>query len=170
MTFRHIEIGALAGVVGLAIFAGLAVRAKEPPGPDQLVDALNGVFGKHPGNRAAHTKVICWTGLFANSLIGALAISPAVLWENKWVALAMLAAGLLISGAWLIITVQAWSVMRRHEDLVGSFAASCFKHLPNPFADTLSNRARTSICRLLLLVVGIFVLMYLGLGYVRLVL
>jgi hypothetical protein len=109
--------------------------------------------------------------LVANSLIiGALAISPAVLWENKWVALAMLAAGLLISDAWLIITVQGWSVMRRHEDLVGSFAASCFKHLPNPFADTLSNRAQTSICRLLLLVVGIFVLMYLGLDYVRLVL
>jgi catalase len=67
MTFRHIEIGALAGVVGLAIFAGLAVRAQEPPGPDQLVDALNGVFGKHPGDRAAHTKGICWTGLFTPS-------------------------------------------------------------------------------------------------------
>ena len=39
--------------------------------------------------------------LLANSLIiGALAISPAELWENKWVALAMLSAGLLISAAW----------------------------------------------------------------------
>jgi hypothetical protein len=34
--------------------------------------------------------------LLANSLIiGALAISPAALWENKWAALAMLSAGLL---------------------------------------------------------------------------
>jgi hypothetical protein len=107
--------------------------------------------------------------LVANSLIiGALAISPTALWENKWAALAMLAAGLLVSGAWLIITVQGWAVMRRHEDLVGSFAASCFTRLPNPFADTIANRAQASIYRLILLVVGIFVLMYLGLGYVRL--
>lgn len=63
--------------------------------------------------------------LVANSLIiGALAISPTALWENKWAALAMLAAGLLVSFAWLIITIQGWAVMRRHEDLVGSFAAS----------------------------------------------
>ncbi|HKA99461.1 MAG TPA: hypothetical protein VKD02_01675, partial [Methyloceanibacter sp.] len=40
--------------------------------------------------------------LLANSLIiGALTISPAALWENQWAALAMLAAGLLVSGAWL---------------------------------------------------------------------
>jgi len=38
--------------------------------------------------------------LVANSLIiGALAISPTALWENKWTALAVLGAGLLISGA-----------------------------------------------------------------------
>ena len=30
--------------------------------PADLVDALNGVFGKHPGDRAAHTKGICLTG------------------------------------------------------------------------------------------------------------
>ena len=35
--------------------------------------------------------------ILANSLIiGALAISPAELWENKWAALAMLGAGLVI--------------------------------------------------------------------------
>jgi catalase len=32
-----------------------------------LVDALNGVFGKHAGMRAAHTKGICLTGNFAPS-------------------------------------------------------------------------------------------------------
>ena len=38
--------------------------------------------------------------LVANSLIiGALAISPAALWEDKWAALAMIGAGLLISFA-----------------------------------------------------------------------
>jgi catalase len=41
-----------------------ATRAEDPPRPDQLVDALNGVFGKHPGDRAAHTKGICLTGQF----------------------------------------------------------------------------------------------------------
>jgi hypothetical protein len=107
--------------------------------------------------------------LVANSLIiGALAISPTALWENKWAALAMLGAGLLVSFAWLIITIQGWAVMRRHEDLVGSFAASCFTRLPNPFADPIANRAQASIYRLVLLVVGVFVLMYLGLGYIRL--
>lgn len=67
MTFRHIAIGALAGFVGLASFAITATRAQEPPRPDQLVDALNGVFGKHPGDRAAHTKGICLTGNFTPS-------------------------------------------------------------------------------------------------------
>jgi hypothetical protein len=39
----------------------------------------------------------------ANSLIiGALAISPAELWENKWAALAMLGAGLVICAAWFL--------------------------------------------------------------------
>lgn len=48
--------------------------------------------------------------LVANSLIiGALAISPTALWENKWAALAMLAAGLLVSFAWWIITIQGWA-------------------------------------------------------------
>ena len=32
-----------------------------------MVDALNGVFGKHPGDRAAHTKGICLTGTFTPS-------------------------------------------------------------------------------------------------------
>jgi catalase len=32
-----------------------------------LVDALNGLFGKHAGERAAHTKGICLTGRFTPS-------------------------------------------------------------------------------------------------------
>lgn len=45
--------------------------------------------------------------VLANSLIiGALAISPAELWENKWAALAMLGAGLVICAAWFLMTVS----------------------------------------------------------------
>ena len=107
--------------------------------------------------------------VLANSLIiGALAISPAELWENKWAALAMLGAGLVICAAWFLMTVQAWSAMRRHCDLAGSFASSCFAHLPNPFAETVCNREQRGIHRLTLLVIGVFIFMYLGLGYVRL--
>jgi len=105
----------------------------------------------------------------ANSLIiGALAISPTALWQNKWAAVGMLGAGLLISAVWLLITVLAWSVMRRHSEIAGTFASSSFKHLPNPFAETVCNREQTQIYHLILVVIAVFVLMYLGLGYVRL--
>jgi hypothetical protein len=109
--------------------------------------------------------------LVANSLIiGALAISPAALWQNKWAALGMIGAGLLISVAWLLITVLAWSAMKRHRDVAGSFASSSFKHLPNPLAETVCNRAQTQIYHLILVVIVIFMLMYLGLGFIRLAL
>ena len=109
--------------------------------------------------------------LVANSLIiGALAISPTALWQNEWAALGMIGAGLLISLAWLLITVLAWSAMRRHRDVAGSFASSSFKHLPNPLAETVCNRAQTQIYHLILTVIVIFMLMYLGLGLIRIAL
>ena len=108
--------------------------------------------------------------LVANSLIiGALAISPTALWQNKWAALAMIGAGLLISVAWLGITVQGWSAMKRHADLARKFASTYFKHLPNALDETLCDHAQTNIHHLILLVIGVFVLMYVGLGYIRLV-
>ena len=61
MSLKSIAAGVLAGSV---LFAGAIAAAQEPPRPDQLVDALNGVFGKHAGDRAAHTKGICLTGQF----------------------------------------------------------------------------------------------------------
>jgi hypothetical protein len=80
--------------------------------------------------------------ILANSLIiGALAISPAALWENKWAALAMLGADLVICAAWFLMPVEGWSAMRRHCDLAGSFASSCFAHLSNPFNPYTSDRA-----------------------------
>ncbi|HLO24271.1 MAG TPA: catalase family peroxidase [Methyloceanibacter sp.] len=43
-----------------------AVFAADPT-PADLVDALNGVFGKHAGDRAAHAKGFCMTGTFTPS-------------------------------------------------------------------------------------------------------
>ncbi len=63
MAFRHIALGALAGLAWVFAFAAVPSRAQDQPRPDQLVDTLNGVFGKHPGDRAAH-KGICLTGQF----------------------------------------------------------------------------------------------------------
>jgi hypothetical protein len=109
--------------------------------------------------------------LVANSLIiGALAISPTALWQNKWAALAMIGAGLLISAAWLGITLEGWSALKRHADLARRFAATYFKRLPNALDETLCDPAQTNIHHLVLLVIAVFVLMYLGLGYIRLVL
>ena len=108
--------------------------------------------------------------LLANSLIiGSLAISPASLWNSKWATLAMLGAGLVICAAWFLMTIQAWSAMRRHCNLAGSFASSCFGQLPNPFAEIICSREQTQLHRLILLVIGVFILMYLGLAYVRFV-
>jgi hypothetical protein len=64
MTFRRIAVAALAGLVWVFPFTAVSTRAQDQPRPDQLVDALNGVFGKHAGDRAAHTKGICLTGQF----------------------------------------------------------------------------------------------------------
>jgi hypothetical protein len=106
--------------------------------------------------------------LLANSLIvGALAISPTALWQNKWAALAMIGAGLLISAAWLGITLDGWSAMKRHADLARTFASAHFKHLPNALDETLCDPAQTNIHHLVLLVIAVFVLMYLGLGWIR---
>jgi hypothetical protein len=107
--------------------------------------------------------------LLANSLIiGALAISPAALWDNQWAALAMLSVGLLISVAWAGLAVLAWSAIRRHSDIAGKFVAASFAHLPNPFAETICNRAQNRMHYLVLLVIALFMLMYVGLAAIRL--
>ena len=107
--------------------------------------------------------------LLANSLIiGALAISPAALWQSQWAALGMLAAGLLVSGAWFGIAICGWSAMRRHVELAASFASECFQQLPNPLAETVCGRAQDWMHYLILLVIAVFMAMYLGLGFMRL--
>jgi hypothetical protein len=103
--------------------------------------------------------------LVANSLIlSALAISP----THRWPDTALLFAGLLISGVWLVITVEGWSAVHHHATIAGTFAASCFDRLPNPFSSSVYGKAQTRIYRLILGVIALFVLMYLGLGYAHL--
>jgi hypothetical protein len=107
--------------------------------------------------------------LLANSLIiGALAISPTALWDKEWAALAMLSAGLLVSVAWACLTVLAWTSIRRHAEIAGSFASSCFEQLPNPFTEAISTRAQRRMHQLVLLVIAVFMFMYLGLALIRL--
>jgi len=64
--FRSARILLLLGAVALAAAPGAKAEpaAKVPAGPADLVNALNDVFGKHAGQRAAHTKGICLTGTF----------------------------------------------------------------------------------------------------------
>ncbi len=59
--------GALSAFVALALCGSTLAAIAQQPTPADLVDALNEVFGKHPGDRAAHTKGICLTGSFTPS-------------------------------------------------------------------------------------------------------
>jgi hypothetical protein len=107
--------------------------------------------------------------LVANSLIvGALAISPTALWTSRWAPVAMLGAGVLITIVWFLITLRGWSVMRRHAEVASGFVATHYTHLPNPFADDIYRRSSLWIHMLALAMIGIFMLIYLGLGYIRL--
>jgi len=64
-------------VLGLAMLAAPAVGLAEDAQPEQLVDALNGVFGAHAKMRAAHTKGICVKGNFTPTAeAAALSKSP----------------------------------------------------------------------------------------------
>jgi hypothetical protein len=61
------RLGALSAFVALALCGSTLAAFAQQPTPADLVDALNEVFGKHPGDRAAHTKGICLTGSFTPS-------------------------------------------------------------------------------------------------------
>lgn len=64
------EFGKYAAIAMAVTFLGgegaVAQEAAKPQisTPEQLVDALNGVFGKHPGARAVHAKGIVLEGVF----------------------------------------------------------------------------------------------------------
>ena len=58
----------IAFLLGLLLIAALGLAASaQQTSPTDLVDALNGLFGKHAGDRAAHAKGICLTGTFTPS-------------------------------------------------------------------------------------------------------
>ena len=61
------RLGALGAVVALGLCASTIAGIAQQSTPTDLVDALNGLFGKHPGDRAAHTKGICLSGKFTPS-------------------------------------------------------------------------------------------------------
>jgi catalase len=72
-------------LMGYALIApGTHAQGAEPDPhatPDQLVDALNGVFGKQTDNRAVHAKGVVLTGTFTPTL-GASALSKAAHLES----------------------------------------------------------------------------------------
>lgn len=61
------RLAALGAIVALALVGSTVAGLTADPTAVDLVDALNGVFGKHAGMRAAHTKGFCVTGLFTPS-------------------------------------------------------------------------------------------------------
>jgi len=63
---------------------------------------------------------------------------------------------------------HGWLVLQRHVELASAFAATHFRHLANPFSQTAYRRSGMWIHTLALMLIGVFVLIYLGLGYFRL--
>ena len=61
------RLGALGAVVALGLCASTVAGIAQQSTPVDLVDALNGLFGKHAGDRAAHAKGICLSGKFIPS-------------------------------------------------------------------------------------------------------
>jgi hypothetical protein len=56
------RLGAFGAVVALGLCASTVAGIAQQATPTDLVDALNGLFGKHAGDRAAHAKGICLSG------------------------------------------------------------------------------------------------------------
>lgn len=68
--------------LGAGLLMGSAACAQSGlPFPGELVDALQGVFGHHPGTRASHAKGVCARGLFRPSP-EAHAVTASPLWEQ----------------------------------------------------------------------------------------
>jgi catalase len=64
MSANLVTIRLAVSILGLGLFAAAQPALAADAGPADLVGALNGVFGAHPGLRAAHTKGFCVTGQF----------------------------------------------------------------------------------------------------------
>ena len=73
--------GAVIVVAALAVALPPAGVADEPSVAEQTVDAMNQLFGRHPGIRANHAKGVVAEGSFAPSMAGP-ALSTAVLFQG----------------------------------------------------------------------------------------
>ena len=76
---KHVE-GSLALVLALAVSASVALA--DPPVTTQIVDALNKVYGAHPGFRANHAKGVVAEGSFKASP-GAAQLSRSPLFDGS---------------------------------------------------------------------------------------
>lgn len=68
------------------LVTGAAWAQASPPSSVELVDALNGVFGKHAGARASHTKGVCVEGYFSPDA-QALQVTQGAFWRQEKVPL-----------------------------------------------------------------------------------
>ena len=99
------------------------------------------------------------------SSFSAIAISE----TEQWAELSLIAAGLFIRCVWLYVTVEGWAVVHLHVQIAGKAEAAWFRTLPNPFSPAIYGKAQVTIYRLMLIVIAVFILMYLGLGALRLI-
>lgn len=72
----------LAALAVLAVASPAIVRAEDPPIETQIVDAMNKLFGAHPGFRANHAKGLVVEGSF-KAAPEAAALSKAVLFDGS---------------------------------------------------------------------------------------
>ena len=72
----------MAALVMFGLACPSAIRAEDQPVEEQIVDAMNKVFGKHPGFRANHAKGIVVEGSF-NASPEAAGLSRAVLFNGS---------------------------------------------------------------------------------------
>ena len=72
----------VAALVMFGLACPTAIRADDQPVEEQIVDAMNKVFGKHPGFRANHAKGIVVEGSF-NASPEAAGLSRAVLFNGS---------------------------------------------------------------------------------------
>ena len=64
----HSRIGrALMGGLALVLASGITASAEEPSTAEQTIDAMNKLWGRHPGVRANHAKGVVTEGSFTPS-------------------------------------------------------------------------------------------------------
>lgn len=67
MKARFVALIGATALVSLQLFVAKETACAADPTPADLVDALNGVFGKPQGTRSSHAKGLCLTGQFTPS-------------------------------------------------------------------------------------------------------